>query len=92
MKVVKETMRLTLKVKRDELFEGRWLYYNKVSDKLRVFEESGNMQFKALRNKFYNSSFGGKYNLSEYKGLKCIDVLKPMKAKASLELVFEVED
>jgi hypothetical protein len=91
MKVVKDTTKLTIKVRKSELFDGKYLYYNKVSEKLKEFEESDNMQFKALRNKFYNSSFGGKYNITSYKGLKCINVLEPMKAKASLELTFEVE-
>ena len=92
MKVVKETMRVTIKVKKDELFEGRYLYYNTLSEKLKELEESGDMQFKALRNKLYNSSYGKKYNLVTYKGLKCLDVKDPIKAKASLEFDFVFEE
>jgi hypothetical protein len=92
MKVVKNTINVTLKVKKDELFEGKYLYYNSVSAKLKELEDSDNLQYKALRNKFYNSSLCGKYNLKEVHGLKCIDVKKPMLAKASLELNFEMED
>ena len=38
MKVVKDTMKLTVKVKKSELFDGKYLYYNKVSEKLKEFE------------------------------------------------------
>lgn len=92
MKVVKNTIDITLKVKKSELLDGKYLYYNSVSAKLKEIEESDTLQYKALRNKFYNSSCCGKYNLAEVHGLKCIDVKKPMKAKASLELSFTLED
>lgn len=92
MKVVKNTINVTLNVKKSELFDGKYLYYNSVSSKLKELEDSDNMQYKALRNKFYNSSSCGKYNLKVVHDLKCIDVKKPMLAKASLELNFIVED
>ena len=47
------------------------------------------MGYKSLRNKLYNSSACSKYNTTEIAGLKCIDVDNPMKATASLVLVFE---
>ena len=47
------------------------------------------MGYKSLRNKLYNSSACSKYNTAEMAGLKCIDVDNPMKATASLVLVFE---
>jgi hypothetical protein len=59
---------------------------------LKELEDKDNMKFKLLRNKFYNSSFGKKYNFKEICGLKCIDVIEPMAGKASLELTFEVEE
>lgn len=92
MKVVRDTIKVKLKVKRSELFEGRYMYFKKVSALLRDKENSGNMQFKALRNRFYNSDLCQKYNVKEICGLKCIDTLEPMRSKASLELEFTVGD
>ena len=94
MNIVKDTRQLTLKVKKSNLLEGRYLYITKLSTMLKELEDKDNLKFKLLRNKFYNSSFGKKYNFKEICGLKCIDVIEPMasNSKASLELTFEVEE
>lgn len=92
MNVVKDVKQLTLKVSKSNLLEGRYLYVTKLTSMLKELEDKDNMKFKLLRNKFYNSSFGKKYNFKEICGLKCIDVIEPMTGKASLELTFEVEE
>ena len=90
MKVVKDTVLVELTVKKEELLSGKYIYYENVSAKLKVLEESNNTQYKALRNKFYNSAYGNKYNIENVCGLRCLNVEDPMKAKASLELSFKV--
>lgn len=92
MKVVKQTMKIELEVHKDEIIKDKYIHYECVSSKLKALEEQNNTQYKALRNKFYNSSSGGKYNLATVCGLKCLDLENPMKAKASLELSFKVVD
>lgn len=92
MKVVKQTMKLEIEVHKDEVIKDKYVHYECVSAKLKAMEEKDNTQYKALRNKFYNSSFGGKYNIEQIYGLKCLDIKNPMKAKASLELSFKVVD
>ena len=92
MKVVKQTMKLELEVHKNEIINSNYIYYECVSAKLKALEEQNNTQYKAIRNKFYNSSFGGKYNLETVCGLKCLNIKNPMKAKASLELSFKVVD
>lgn len=90
MRVVKDTVKVKLHVKKSELFEGKYLYIQKVSALLKEKESLENAQYKTLRNKFYNSVFCKKYNVKEICGLKCIDVTDTMKGKASLELEFVV--
>lgn len=92
MKVIKQTMKIELEVHKDEIIKDKYIHYECVSSKLKALEEQNNTQYKALRNKFYNSSSGGKYNLATVCGLKCLDLENPMKAKASLELSFKVVD
>ena len=92
MKGVKQTMKIELEVHKDEIIKDKYIHYECVSSKLKALEEQNNTQYKAMRNKFYNSSFGGKYNLATVCGLKCLDLENPMKAKASLELSFKVVD
>ena len=92
MRTVSDTVKVELKVKRNELIDGKYMFYEHVSAKLKVLEEQDATKYKALRNHFYNSSFGNKYNIVHVYGLKCIDVTDAMKAKASLELSFKVED
>ena len=91
MNIVKHTEKVSLKVKRSALLEDKYLYITKLSAMLKALEDADNLKFKQLRNKFYNSSYGNKYNFKEVCGLKCIDVENPMKGKASLELDFEIE-
>ena len=90
MKVVKDTVLVELTVKKEELLLGKYIYYENVSAKLKALEESNNAQYKSLRNKFYNSAYGNKYNIETVCGLRCLNVEDPMKAKASLELSFKV--
>lgn len=92
MKVVKQTVKIELEVHKDEIIKDKYIHYECVSSKLKALEEQKNTQYKALRNKFYNSSSCGKYNLATVCGLKCLDLEHPMKAKASLELSFKVVD
>lgn len=89
MKTVQSTDTVTVKVTKDELIEGKWIPFQTVSKKLADMEKNGNMGYKSLRNKFYNSSACGKYNTTDKAGFKCIDIEKPMKGTASLVLVFE---
>ena len=89
MKTIQNVDKITIKVSDNELIGGKWLNYQLLSKKLGEIEKSNNMGYKSLRNKLYNSSACSKYNTTEIAGLKCIDVDNPMKATASLVLVFE---
>lgn len=88
MKTVQSVDKITIKVNDSDLIEGKWLNYLVLSKKLADIEKSGNMGYKSLRNKLYNSLSCNKYNVEEKAGLKCINIEKPMKATASLELSF----
>ena len=88
MKTIQNVDKITIKVSDNELIGGKWLNYQLLSKKLCEIEKSNNMGYKSLRNKLYNSSACSKYNTTEIAGLKCIDVDNPMKATASLVLVF----
>lgn len=90
MNVVKATDSVTIKVKKAELFEDKWLNFQLLSKKLGDIEKKNNMAYKALRNKFYNSRACGKYNMTDIAGLQCINVIEPMKGVASLVLDFQV--
>lgn len=89
MKTITYTDTVTIKVKKEELLEGKWLHFQLLSKKLGDIEKQNKLPYKKLRNKFYNSRACNKYNMGEIAGLVCIDVKNPMKNKASLELVFE---
>lgn len=89
MKTVQNIDKVTIKVTDSELIEGKWLNYQLLSKKLGEIEKAGNMGYKSLRNKLYNSSACAKYNIKEMAGLKCIDVDNPMKGTASLMITFE---
>ena len=89
MKTITSTDKVTIKVERGELLEGKWLHFQLLSKKLGEIEKQKKLPYKKLRNKFYNSRACNKYNMSEIAGLVCIDVKNPMKDRASLELIFE---
>ena len=89
MKTIQNTDKVTIKVSKNELIEGKWLNYQLLSKKLSEVEKTENMGYKSLRTKLYNSTACDKYNLKEIAGLKCIDIDSPMKAVASLELTFK---
>ena len=89
MKTVASVCTIKVSVSKDELIEGKWLNFRLLSQKLGKMENDQNMAYKQLRNKFYNSMNGNKYNMTEKVGLKCIDIDNPMKATASLALVFK---
>ncbi len=91
MKTIQSTDTVKLKVSKSELLEGKWLNFQLLSKKLGEIEKNNKMEYKSLRNKFYNSRACNKYNMKEIAGLSCIDIEEPMKGKASLELVFEME-
>ena len=86
MKTIQNVDKITIKVSDNELIGGN---YQLLSKKLGEIEKNNNMGYKSLRNKLYNSSACSKYNTAEIAGLKCIDIDNPMKATASLVLVFE---
>lgn len=89
MKTVQTVDTIKIKVQENELLEGKWIPFQSVSKKLADMEKNGNMGYKSLRNKLYNSSACGKYNTEDKAGFKCIDIEKPMKGTASLVLEFE---
>lgn len=89
MRIIQTMNEITMKVKDNELIEGKWLNYKLLSKKLGEIEKEKNLGYKSLRNNLYNSTACGKYNIKEIVGLKCIDVDDPMKATASLVLTFE---
>lgn len=89
MKTVQSVDNITIKVAKEELLEGKWLNFQLLSKKLGDMEKEGNLGYKSLRNKLYNSTACSKYNTKEIAGLKCIDIENPMKATASLSLTFE---
>lgn len=89
MKTVMSITNVTVKVSKNDLIEGKWLNLPLLSKKLGEIEKSENMVYKDLRNRFYNSNSGKKYNTKEIAGFKCIDTENPMCGTASLTLSFE---
>ena len=92
MRIIKETTEVTLKVKKSNLYEGKWLAITLLSNMLQDKEEREKLGYKSLRNKFYNSVSSDKYNTDTFIGLDFINIEEPMKAMASLTLKFEVEE
>lgn len=89
MKTIQSTETVTLKVHPEELLDKKWLNFQLLSKKLGEVERKKKMEYKSLRNRFYNSRACGKYDMKDIAGLPCINVDSPMKGEASLILVFE---
>lgn len=89
MKTIQSTETVTLKVSPEELLDKKWLNFQLLSKKLGEVEREKKMEYKSLRNRFYNSRACGKYDMKDIAGLPCINVDNPMKGEASLILVFE---
>lgn len=89
MKTIQSTETVHIKVLTSELLEGKWLNFQLLSKKLREIEVARKMEYKSLRNRFYNSRACGKYDMKDIAGLPCINVEEPMKGNASLIVVFE---
>lgn len=89
MKTIQSTETVTLKVSPEELLDKKWLNFQLLSKKLGEVERKKKMEYKSLRNRFYNSRACGKYDMKDIAGLPCINVDNPMKGEASLILVFE---
>lgn len=89
MKTVQSIEVVTIQVDKAELLEGKWLNFQLLSKKLGDIEQKRGMEYKSLRNRFYNSRACKKYNMKDIAGLPCINVEEPMNGKASLVLVFE---
>lgn len=89
MKTVQSVEVINIKVARSELLEGKWLNFQLLSKKLGEIEVERKMEYKSLRNRFYNSRACGKYDMKDIAGLPCINIEEPMKGNASLILMFE---
>ena len=89
MKTVQSIETINIKVSPSELLEGKWLNFQPLSKKLGEVEVERKMEYKSLRNRFYNSRACGKYDMKDIAGLPCINVDEPMKGNASLILMFE---
>lgn len=89
MRTVQNTETINIKVNKSELLEGKWLNFQLLSKKLADIEVERKMDYKSLRNRFYNSRACGKYDMKDIAGLPCINVKEPMKGNASLILTFE---
>lgn len=89
MKTVQSIETIRIRVSDSELLEGKWLNFQLLSKKLGDIETERKMEYKSLRNRFYNSRACGKYTMMNIAGIPCVDVDKPMKGKASLMLEFE---
>ena len=89
MRTIQNTETIKIKVLASELLEGKWLNFQLLSKKLGDLETARKMEYKSLRNRFYNSRACGKYDMKDIAGLPCINVEEPMKGNASLILVFE---
>ena len=92
MRTIKDISEVTLTVKKDFLFEGKYLGVQVLSEMLRAKEEHDDLGYKKLRNKMYNSLGAEKYNTIERFGITFIDVENPMKNTASLKLTFVKEN
>ena len=88
MKTIQSVEKIELKVLSNELLENKWISFQLVSKKLNEIETQKGMTYKHLRNRLYNSRTCNKYNMTQIAGIDCIDIEKPMKATASLELSF----
>lgn len=88
MKTITHTEKVTIKVSKEELLEGKWLAYTLLSAKIAEIEKKENLGYKSYRTKLYNSYAGNKYNVEIKAGIKCINVDEPMKSTASLALEF----
>lgn len=89
MKTIQSTETVHIKVLTSELLEEKWLNFQLLSKKLREIEVARKMEYKSLRNRFYNSRACGKYDMKDIAGLPCINIEEPMKGNASLIVVFE---
>lgn len=92
MRIIKETTEVTLKVRKSYLLHNKWICVQVISALLQDEEESKELGYKSLRNKFYNSVSSDKYNMERFIGLDFINVEEPMKAMASLTLNFIIEE
>lgn len=89
MKTIKDSVAVTLIYSKNEVLDGEWLPYVRVSQKLRVLEQSGNMAYRTLTNRLYNSKQGKRFNVKEVYGFSCINVREPMtRADSALVLSF----
>ena len=89
MRTVQNVETINIKVSPSELLEGKWLNFQLLSKKLGDIEVERKMDYKSLRNRFYNSRACGKYDMRDIAGLPCINIEEPMKGNASLILTFE---
>ena len=89
MKTVQSSETVVLEVTEAELLDKKWLNFQLLSKKLGEIEKKKKMEYKVLRNKFYNSRACGKYDMKDIAGLPCINVDQPMKGEASLILEFK---
>lgn len=89
MKTVQNMETVELEVTSAELLENKWLNFQLLSKKLGEVEVARKLEYKSLRNRFYNSRACGKYDMKDIAGLACINVDEPMKGEASLILSFK---
>lgn len=91
MRTVAQTQTVMLKVTKNDLLGGSYIPVQRVSELLKQKEEQDRLAYKAIRNKFYNSVAGGKYNVGNIAGIKCVNAEDTMKnLNASLIISFEL--
>lgn len=91
MRTIQYKSEITLEVKQEDLFEGRYVPYTLVSSKIKEFTEKNNLYKEKLSSKFRNSFIAGKYKTKEIATLRFIDVKDTMANDyASLILSFKL--
>lgn len=90
MRVVKDTVDVTIQYVKEDLLNGKYMSKLLLSKKLAQKETEDNTAYKSLRNRLYNTWASKKYNTKVIAGFECIDVKDPMRTDSvSLRLNFK---
>ena len=89
MKTITNTSKLQFVVTKDDLIYDEWIPFEHLSNKLAELEKSEKTEHKFYRQRLYNAIKCGKINYKVFAGIRCINVLEPMKIRpAQIELDF----
>ena len=91
MRTVTDVSDVTIRITNKDVLYEEWIPFELLSLKLSEQEKIDNVPNNDYRTRLYNSTRLDKFVMKTFAGVKCVNIVEPMKAKASINLKFQLD-